>query len=125
MSQQYGAHRVALTAATDTTVGGVLKLQNDDGADRIVTRLVLDVTTEATGAATVDAGIDDAGDASADNLLDGVDVGTAAGVFDNIDDAGTNGQSVIAWPDGEYLVITASATLAGLEGYAYIEYLTR
>ncbi len=122
MSEQKGALKAALTAATTTAVGGVLKLVNPEGADVIIKRFTLDVTTASTGAATVDAGIDDGGDVSSDNLLDGLDVNAAAGVFDNFDDQGTNGQATVKWPAGEYLVVTASATVAGLVGYAYIEY---
>jgi hypothetical protein len=122
MSEQKGALKVALTAATTTAVGGVLKLVNPEGADVIVKRFTLDVTTASTGAATVDAGIDTDGTTSSDTLLDGLDVNAAAGVFDNIDDQGTNGQATVKWPAGEYLVITASATVAGLVGNAYIEY---
>lgn len=122
MSEQTGALKAALTAATTTAVGGVLSLVNPEGADVIIKRVTLDITTASTGAATVDAGIDTDGTTSSDNLLDGLDVNAAAGVFDNVDDQGTNGQSCVKWPAGEYLVITASATVAGLVGNAYIEY---
>lgn len=124
MAEQTGSYRAALTAATDTTVGGVLKVENPEGADLIVTDLILDVSTEATGAASVDAGIDDAGDANSDNLIDGLDVGSAAGVFSNNTDAGTNG-GIAVWPEGEYLVITASADATGLVGYAHVQYVRR
>ena len=121
MSGQNGAYKVALTAATSTAVGGVLKLLNPEGANLIITKLVLDITTESTGAASVDAGTDDAGDASSDNLIDGKSV-AAAGVFDNGANSGTNGGSA-KWAAGEYLVITASATTAGMVGNAYIEWI--
>ena len=123
MSEQNSAYKVALTAATDTTAGGVLSLANPEGVDLIVTRLVLDITTEATGAATVDGGIAANGTTSSDTLIDGADVGTAAGVFDNIENGGTNGKAAARWDSDEYLTITASATLAGLVGNAYIEYI--
>ena len=123
MSEQKGAYKVALTAATGTTAGGVLSLANPEGADLIVTRLVLDITTEATGAATVDAGIAANGTTSADNLIDAGDVGAAVAVLDNIEDGGTNGQAVYKWGSSQYLTVTASATLAGLVGNAYIEYI--
>lgn len=122
MAAQRGAYKVALTAATTNAVGGVLKVQNPEGVDLFVTRLVLDITTKSTGAATVDAGIDDGGDVSSDTLIDGLDVNAAAGVFDNIEHGGTNGKATRKWPAGHYLVITASATVAGLVGSAYIEW---
>lgn len=123
MSAQTGSYKTALTAATSNAVGGVLKLQNPEGVDLIVTRLVLDVTTESTGAATVDAGVDDGGDVSSDTLIDGLDVNAAAGVFDNVENGGTNGKAAVKWPAGQYLVITASATVAGLVGSAHIQYV--
>ena len=88
-----------------------------------MTKLILDITTEATGAATVDAGIAANGTTSADNLIDGADVGSAADVIDNIDNQGTNGKASQKWGSSQYLTITPSATLAGLVGYAYIEYI--
>lgn len=123
MSEQKGALKAALTAVTGTAAGGCLKLQNPEGADLIITRVVLDITTKSTGAATVDAGVDDDGATSNDTLLDGLDVGTAAGTFDNIENQGTNGKAAVKWPTGYYVVITASASLAGLVGNAYIEYI--
>lgn len=123
MSEGKGAYKTALTAATVTDGGAVLSLANPESVDLIVTRLVLNITTEATGAAAVDAGIAADGETSSDTLLDGLDVGSAAGVFDNFDDQGTNGQSCVTWDSDEYLTITASATLAGLVGDAYIEYI--
>lgn len=123
MSEQTGAYKVALTAVTGTAAGGALSLANPEGVDLIVTRLILDITTEATGAATVDAGIAANGTTSADNLIDGGDVGTAVVVLDNVGNGGTNGKSVRKWGSSQYLTITASATLAGLVGNAYIEYI--
>lgn len=123
MAYEQGVYKVALTAATTTAAGGVLKLQNPEGADLIITRIIFDVTTKSTGAATLDVGIDDDGANSNDTLMDGLDVGTAAGTFDNIENQGTNGVSSKKWPSGYYIVATASATVAGLVGYAYIQWV--
>lgn len=122
MAEQVGARKVALTAATTTAVGGVLKLLNPESVDLIITKLILDIITPSTGAATVDAGVDDDGATNSDTLIDGKSVATA-GVFDNIEDQGTNGRSSVKWPAGYYLVITASATTAGMVGNAYINYI--
>lgn len=115
-----GNHKVAL-AALDAAAG-VLSLANPEGVDLIVTRLIVNVTTKATAAATVDAGVA-ATAISADNLIDGLDVGTADGVFDNGGSAGTNGKQVVLWPAASYLTISkATGAAAGLVGYAYVEY---
>ena len=42
MSEQKGAYRAALVAATTTAGGDVLSLANPEGADLIVTRLIVD-----------------------------------------------------------------------------------
>lgn len=123
MSEQKGAYKVALTAGTTTTGGDVLSLANPEGVDLIITRFILNVTTAATGAANADAGVAADGTTSSDTLLDGVDIGTAAAIFDNFDDQGTNGQSVLLWGSSQYITVTPSATAAGLVGYAYIEYI--
>jgi len=125
MSAQSGALKVALTPVTGTAVGGVLKLVNPEGADLIITRVVFDVTTKSTGAATLDVGVDDDGATSNDTLMDGLDVGTAAGTFDNIENQGTNGKAAVSWPAGYFIVATASASVAGLVGNAYIEYIRK
>lgn len=106
----------ALIAATTTAVGGVFKLQNTMGLDLIVTDALLDVTTASTGVATLDIGVDDDGATSNDTLFDGLDVNTAAGLFNAHKHAGTNGLHALVWKKDEYLVATASATVAGLVG---------
>ena len=123
MSEGKGAYKVALTAVTGTTAGGVVSLLNPEGADLIITRLIVVVTTKSTGAATCDFGVAANGTTSSDILLDGVDVGTAAGTFDNVENQGTNGKSAVKWSSTQYLTGTASASLAGLVGNAYIEYV--
>jgi hypothetical protein len=119
-----GVFKVALTAGTTTTGGDVLSLANPEGVDLIIPSggFVLDITTAATGAANADAGIAADGTTSSDTLIDGCDVGTAAAVFDNGVDAGTNGGAV-KWGSSQYITVTPSATCAGLVGYAYIKWI--
>lgn len=122
MSEQKGAYKAALGAAD--AAGGVLSLANPEGVDIIVTRLVLDVTTAASAACTVDAGIAANGTTSSDNLIDGCDVNAAAGVFDNTKNVGSNGKGVQKWSPSQYLTISkASGAAAGLAGSAYVEYV--
>lgn len=116
--------KVAL-AALDTA-GGVLAWQNsEEAADIIVTRIILDVTTKSTAACTLDVGYTATSAAtSADNLLDGLDVGTAAILADNLGNAGTNGKTRQKVANGKWITASkASGAAAGLVGYAYIEYL--
>jgi hypothetical protein len=122
MSEQNGAYKVAIAGDGDTA-GDVLSLANPEGADLIITRLVIQVTTASTGACTVDAGVAADGTTSADNLIDGLSM-AATGVFDNIEDQGTNGKSAKLWGASQYLTISrASGASAGLVGDAYIQYI--
>jgi len=124
MAQGKGCLYGSLTAATTTTGGDALNLANPEGADLIITRFIINITTEATGAATVDAGVAATG-TSNDELLDGVDVGSAAILKDNIEECvdGTVAAAVVEWGSDEYLTVTPSATLAGLVGTYYVEYI--
>jgi hypothetical protein len=117
--------KVALAAATGNA--GLLAWQNPESSAILVTRFVADITTEATGAANADFGSDGDGTGTSDDLLDGQDIGTAAAVFDNIDDQGTNGQSVIRLDENggttDYITGTASADPADMVGNVYITYV--
>lgn len=115
-----GAFKVAL-AALDTA-GGIISLLNPEKVDLIVTQIVLDVTTVATGACTVDVGCGSGATTSYDNLIDGQDVNSAAGAFGS--PSGTNGKPCIRWESDGYLTASmATGAAAGLAGYAYIHYM--
>lgn len=113
--------RVALAAAD--TAGGVLAWANPMGASIIVTRVVFDVTTAATGACTLDVGVASGATTSSDTAMDGLDVNSATGTFDNIENQGTNGKSALKMTSSQYLTASkASGAAAGLAGYAYITF---
>ncbi len=119
---------VRLALGTVATGGGVLAWQNPHDSAIIITRLVLDVTTKTTAACTVDAGSAANGTTSSDNLINGLDIGTAIGTFDNVSDGGTNGKArqKLAAKGGaaDYLTVSqASGAIAGLVGYAYVTYI--
>ena len=124
MAQGKGCLYGSLVAATTTTGGDALNLANPEGVDLIITRFIINVTTEATGAANVDAGVA-ATLTTNDELLDGVDVGSAAIIKDNIEECvdGTVAAAVVEWGSAEYVTVTPSATLAGLVGTYHIEYI--
>ena len=111
--------KVALAAVAGA--GGVLAFQNPLGAPAIVERLILDITTVATAAATVNAGTGATAATASDNLIDGLDVNAAAGVFDNLGDPGTNGKSRQRFGATDYVTISqATGDVAGLIGTAYV-----
>ncbi|MCE2405793.1 MAG: hypothetical protein J4F43_11655 [Dehalococcoidia bacterium] len=116
---------VALTAADSK--GGVMRWQNPEDSAIVITRVVLDVTSKTGAACTLDVGVARSGNISSDNLIDGLDVGAAAGPFDNIADKGVNGkerQRLDAKGGTTDYVTASKATGAtgGLAGNAYIFY---
>jgi hypothetical protein len=102
----------------------VFSWQNPEGASIIVHKVILDVTTIATGACTLDIGTTAAsGTTLSDNLLDGMDVHTAAGTFGLADQADTNGKAQQKLAAGKWVTGSkASGATAGLAGSAYIFY---
>ena len=119
-ARAYLVERVALVASD--AAGGVFTWTNYHDTAILVHRVVVDVTTAATAACTLDIGVSTTV-ASADNLLDGLDVNAATGTFDNITDKGTNGKSRQRLASGKYITASkASGAAAGLAGYAYIFY---
>ena len=54
-----------------------------------------------------------------------MDVGSAAILVDNVEQCvdGTVAAAVVLWGSAEYVTVTPSATLAGLVGTYYIEYI--
>jgi hypothetical protein len=114
--------RVALAAAD--TGGGVFAWQNPEAGSVQVERVILDVTTQSSGACTVDVGATATNaTTSSDNLIDGVSV-AAAGLKDNLGDAGTNGKARQKLAAGKWVTASvASGASAGLVGFAYVHYI--
>lgn len=77
----------ALTgAAIHAGTGGVVAWQNPEGADIMVTRVILDLTTVSSGACTLDVGYTvTSATTTSDTFLDGVDANAAVTVFDSMD----------------------------------------
>lgn len=114
--------RVAL-AAVDSG-GGILSWQNPEAGAILVERILLDVTTQSSGACTADFGMTATnGTTSADNLIDDLSLATA-GLYDNFEDQGTNGTSRQKVAAGKWVTgSVASGASSGLVGFAYIFYV--
>lgn len=122
MSELKGCFYVDL--ADLDAAGGIVSEENPEEERLIITNVVLDVTTVATAACTVNAGIAADGSTSADNLLDGVDVNSATGVFDSATNKGSNGKTVKSWGATEYLTVSkATGAADGLVGRLYVHYI--
>jgi hypothetical protein len=115
---------VKLPLAAGASAGGVLAWQNPEAGAILITGLVIDVTTKSTAAGTASFGTAANGTTSSANLIDTLDVGTAAGLFDNNTDKGTNGKTRQKLAAGGYVTGSqATGAVAGLVGFAYVTYL--
>lgn len=65
--------------------------QNPHPYPAIVTDVFINLTTAATASPTMNVGLTTSATGTADTIMDGIDIGTAAARFDNINDKGTNG----------------------------------
>lgn len=97
---------------------------NPFGRSVIITRAVLYVTTKSTGASTMDMGVGATAATASDLLIDGVNTGAAAGVFDNITNKGTNGLSTNLWPSSSFVTVKEdTGDVSGLVARLYLECL--
>jgi hypothetical protein len=102
------------TLAANDAAGGVFGLTNTYGTNLVVMRVILLVTTASAGVCELDIGTTPTSvTTSSANLIDGLSVATA-GVYDNIQDAGSGGESVQKWPSDSFL--TASMSLGATAG---------
>jgi hypothetical protein len=105
------------TLVASDAAAGVFSETNSYGSALAIIRVIVDATTAATGACTINIGQGSGSGTSYDNVIDGLDVGTAAKMADNLGDPGTNGNSVQKWLAGEYLNASmASGAASGLVG---------
>lgn len=119
---------VSLTgAAIHAGTGGVVAWQNPEAGSILVLRAILNLTTVATGACTLDVGVTPtSATTTSDTLLDGVDANAAIGVFDSMDsllDAAGNAHAQLL-ASGKWVTIdekTGDAT--GLVAKLYIQYV--
>jgi hypothetical protein len=124
--QEFPSNTVGLMVYKLAVAGGAgssgvfASAANPFGYDVVITSAVLDVTTQSSGAATVDIGVGADATTSNDGLIDGLSV-AAAGIFNNEDGAGTNGRSAQRWTSSTFLnVAEASGDVSGLVGNLYV-----
>jgi uncharacterized protein YqfA (UPF0365 family) len=96
-------------------------------ADSIILRVIVNITTKSTGASTLDVGYTAASaTTSSDTLLDGIDSGTAIGLWDSQDaslDTQTNTKAQLA-ASGKWITVDdKTGDCSGLLGVAYIFYI--
>lgn len=124
MAEGAGALVIPVSGVASTAEAGIVSQLNPEGVDLIITKVVFDRTTKSTGAANVDIGVA-ATAATSDNLMDGLDVGAAEGLADNVTNKGSNGLPQVVWESDGYLTMTGSATTAGMRGNLYVYFARR
>lgn len=106
------------------TTGVQWSWANPTGKTILIKNVYAYITTKSTGAATLDVGATaTSATTSSDILLDGLDVGTAAGIFDVTEDGGTNGKARQTLAAGKWVTVDNKADTSGMVGKLIIEYI--
>lgn len=107
-----------------TSAGGLFAWRPEDQSrSHYITRIGLDVTTASSGASTIDIGTGATATTSNDTLIDGLS-GAATGLFDNVENQGTNGVGMKKLAAGSYVTGSqATGDITGLVGNVVIEYI--
>lgn len=122
-SYENGWFKITL-ADTGAAAGDLCAVLNPEGVALVIDRAVLNITTGSTGASTIDIGVASTV-ASNDTIIDGIS-GATAGVYDNIENQGTNGDSAVVWAaDGYVTASEASGDTTGLVGELWLKYSAR
>jgi hypothetical protein len=114
-------YELAVTGGASSS-GVFASTANPFGVSVIITRAILRITTQSTGASTLDIGVGANATTSNDGLIDGLS-GATAGLYDNTlaANAGTNGRPSQLWTSTTFLnVAEASGNVDALVGTLYL-----
>lgn len=104
---------LAIAGGSGST-GVFASMANPLGASLMILGAFLQITTQSSGASTLDIGVGANATTSNDGLIDGLSA-AAAGLFTNAEDAGTNGEVSQLWTSSTFLnVAEASGDVNGL-----------
>ena len=95
------------------TAGGLFNAENTYGSDLIIDRVIISVTSASSGASSASVGIAANATTASDTLLDDFDSG-GQGIYDNIDNKGTNGKTKAKWGTGQF--VTGSESTGNITG---------
>ena len=97
--------------------GGIISLQNSFGTNLIVTRMVIYLTATNGETMTIDVGIGSGASTSYNTLIDGLNVNSETGAFDNIKDKGDSGEEIHLWTSAHYITASkATGSAASIAG---------
>jgi hypothetical protein len=116
---------VAVQAITGNSIhAAVTAWQNPEAVSIIIHRVIADITTPATAAASLDIGTTATNATTAsDNLIDGIDIHTAGGLFSTADGDATNAKAQQKLASGKWVTLKEiSGDASGAVGRLYIHY---
>lgn len=116
-------HFGSIAGVAATTGGAIASWVPQEGAPVVVLRLVIYTTVISAGVASIVAGVATNVTTSSNNLIDTLDVHTAAVCADNFSNPGTNGKAIQLLTGVMGVTLTGSASTVGLVGNYYVEYL--
>lgn len=117
----------AFTGVAATTGGAIGSIANPEGGTLIITRSLLYVSSNSTGAANLSVGVGASATTTATDIINVLAMAAAAGKAYNGSTIQTTEKTEITapvlWTSDKYITFTGSATTAGLAGTLYVEYL--
>ena len=117
-----GGKTVKIPLIANDGAAGIFTWTNNEPVAVIVTKAVVDVTTNSSAACSISIG-QAATAVLSNNLIDTLSV-AAIGTFDNVTDKGTNGKSRQRVAPGQVVTgSTASGASSGLVGNLYLDYV--
>ncbi len=120
-----GMHRIGVTGVASTANAGIGQLVNPEGIRLAIIRSYMYFATGSTGAGNLDIGIGLTG-VKATDILSTFDMieATVGGKMFNCQAIPVNEtEEAVIWEAGEFVTFTGSATLVGLAGDLYLEYI--
>lgn len=126
-SEGKGWLSIALTGVAATTDGAIGAVLNPEGVDVLITRSILYVATNSTGAANLSTGVAATSTTAASDIINALAMGAAAGKYYNGQaiqvSAKTEVTAPAVWSSTKYINFTGSASTVGLVATLYVEYL--
>lgn len=118
---------IDITGVTATTDGAIGAVKNPEGVNVLITRSILYVATQSTGAANLSCGVAATATTATTDIINALAVGGATGKYYNGQavqvTAKTEVSAPAVWTAGTYINFTGSASTAGLVGTLFVEYL--
>jgi len=118
---------IPITGGTATSAGALAAVLNPEGVDVLITRGILYVSSNSTGGANLVAGVAATATTAGSDIIGTLAMAAAEGNYYNAFATGTASVTEIStpavWASTSYVVVTGSASTAGLAGTLYIEYL--